>query len=113
MQAPPGAEYLPVPQMVHCEAPAKLDEPALQAKHKDVPANEYVYCGQSEQTLAASPPSVVENLPAGQLVQMLEPAILLYFPAVQYWQAKLEKDPLRKYLPTGQFRQLAEPDDSE
>jgi hypothetical protein len=99
--------------MVHCEAPALLDEPALQAKHNDIPADEYVYCGQSEQTLAALPPSVVENLPAAQLVQLLEPATLLYFPAGQYWQARLENDPVTEYLPAGQFRQLAEPADSE
>ncbi len=100
-------------QMVHCEAPKLLEEPALQTPQVDEPVNENVYCGQSRHTVVESPPSVVENLPAAQLVQVLEPATLLYFPAGQYWQARLEYEPIRANLPTGQFRQLAEPGDSE
>ena len=76
--------------MVHCDAPALLEEPALQTLHAEEPANENVYSGQSRQMLVASPPSMVENLPAAQLVQLLEPATSLYFPVGQYRQARFE-----------------------
>ena len=62
---------------------------------------EYVPAAQLVQVLATVAPTVVEYVPAAQLVQVLAPAVKEYLPAVQLVQvaAAEEVDPSGPYLP--------------
>ena len=78
----PANEYLPAPQAVQVEAPTAAENlPASHLKQalgelEKLPAGHWL-------STQAEPRPANENLPAVQLVQVVDPALAAYFPAPQ------------------------------
>ena len=78
--------------------PAPLCSPVIQEVHVAAPAAENVLAGQSGHPVCEP----LLRLPAGQIVQPLDPAELMY-PGLQFMQAVA---PTNEYVPAGHVKQL-------
>ena len=72
--APVEFKYVPGIQAVQIEDPETLEYvPISQGTHSLDPANEYVPAGHSSHTDDDVAPTVIEKVPAGQILQLDEP----------------------------------------
>ena len=105
--------YLPAAQLVQVLAPAPAYSPAGQVVQPDAPAAAYLPVLHSEQEPSAVAPTSAENLPAAQLVQVLDvlaPRVAEYMPLAHGTQSVAASLPsVYRYLPAAQSRQEVAP----